>query len=101
MQDRVQVNAVRQGSPVRDIDDVGQRVCNPGQIASFRGSNELANFFLEQRDPELGQRLVDVSAGQLPHRQVKCLVKLSERDGCADGAYMAPRLVAVVWPERS
>ena len=44
-----QVNAVRQGSPVRDIDDVGQRVGNPVQIAPFRGSDELANFFLEQR----------------------------------------------------
>ena len=46
VQDRVQVNAVRQGSPVRDIDDVGQRVGNLDQIASFRGSNELANFLL-------------------------------------------------------
>jgi hypothetical protein len=49
VQDRVQVNAVRQGSPVRDINDVSQRVGNPDQIASFRGSDELANLFFEQR----------------------------------------------------
>jgi len=48
VQDRVQVNAVGQCSPVRDIDDVGQRVGNSDQIATFRGSDELANFFLEQ-----------------------------------------------------
>jgi hypothetical protein len=41
---------------------------------------------VEQRDPEPGQRMVDVSTGHVPHRQVKRLVKLSERSGCADGA---------------
>jgi hypothetical protein len=52
-QDRVQVNAVRQGRPVRDIDDVGQSVGDPDQVLPFRGGDELANFFFEQRNRSL------------------------------------------------
>jgi hypothetical protein len=64
----------------------------------FRGGDELANFFFEQRDPEAGQHLVDVSARQLTHRQVKRPMKLSDCGRHADRAHLVLRQTA--WPDR-
>jgi hypothetical protein len=84
-ENRVQVDAIRQGSAIYNVGDIGECIGYRDKITLFRGGDELAYFLLQQGDAELRQRLSDVNARKFPHGKIEHLMKLSDCSGCAEG----------------